>query len=201
MGTGSVQLCSDLINYPITLTDVLYIPHCPVNLLSVNAIALSHDCKVTFDRTSCIATRGTSLIWPFPASSDGVYKFACKSCTASDLHNISGSFPAFALDVDASGGVVIPTTLEWLWHRRLGHPGLSTMKTLVSEKLLGTYPLRLIILRNWLGSLVMPATRLRLSAFPSLRPVLLKPMLPCIAFTWTLWDPFQLRVFVGSFIS
>jgi hypothetical protein len=141
MGTGSVQLCSDLINYPITLTDVLYIPHCPVNLLSVNAIALSHDCKVTFDRTSCIATRGTSLIWTFPASSDGVYKFACQSCTVSELCNTSDSFPAFALEVDASGGVVIPTTLEWLWHRRLGHPGLSTMRTLVSDKLVKNLPL------------------------------------------------------------
>eukprot|EP00798_Chlamydomonas_sp_ICE-L_P011860 gene11860-biopygen9824 len=39
-------------------------------------------------------------------------------------------YPAFALDVDEDGGVVIPTTPEWLWHRRLGHPGYDAMHNL-----------------------------------------------------------------------
>ena len=41
---GSIVLCSDWLPTSITLTDVLYIPHCPVNLLSVNAWLILSAC-------------------------------------------------------------------------------------------------------------------------------------------------------------
>ena len=78
VGEGSIVLCSDWLPTSITLTNVLYIPHCPVNLLSVNAVAHAHHCKISFDSTSCTATQASSVLWSFPASSDGVHKFTCR---------------------------------------------------------------------------------------------------------------------------
>ena len=128
-GSGSIVLCSDKLPTPITLTNVLYIPHFPVNLLSVNAIAHSHHCTITFDRTSCIAMQASSVLWSFSASSDGVYKFASRPCECSELCTVSEHdySPAFSLAVNDDGGILIPTTIEWLWHRRLGHPGYQAM--------------------------------------------------------------------------
>ena len=142
-GSGSIVLCSDQLPTPITLTNVLYIPYCPVNLLSVNAVAHSHHCEISFDSTSCTATRASSILWSFPASSDGVYKFACMPCECSDFCSVSHNdyFPAFFLDVDENGGVLIPTTIEWLWHRRLGHPGYHAMHRLVNGNMVKNLPL------------------------------------------------------------
>jgi len=76
-GSGTIVLCSDQLQTPITLTNVLHIPHCPVNLLLVNSVAHSHHFKISLDSTSCTATQASSILWSFPVSSDGVYKFAC----------------------------------------------------------------------------------------------------------------------------
>ena len=62
-GSGSIVLGSDQLPTPITLTNVLYIPHCPVNLLSVHSVAHSHHCKITFDTSSCTATQASSVLW------------------------------------------------------------------------------------------------------------------------------------------
>ena len=61
-GSGSIVLCSDQLPTPITLTNVLYIPHCPVNLLSVNSVAHSHHCKIAFDASSCTAMQASSIL-------------------------------------------------------------------------------------------------------------------------------------------
>ena len=144
VGKGSIELCSDWLPTPIILTNVLYIPHCPVNLLSVNAVAHSLHCKISFDSISCTATQGSSILWSFPASGDGVYKFACRPCyTTSGCSFGADNYPAFALDVDEDGGVVIPTTPEWLWHRRLGHPGYDAMHRLVKKGMVKNLPLSL----------------------------------------------------------
>ena len=89
------------------------------------------------------ATQASSVLWSFPSSSDGVYKFACRPCECSDICPISDyeHFPAFSLDVDENGGVQIPTTVEWLWHRRLGHPGYHTMHRLVNGGMVKNLPL------------------------------------------------------------
>ena len=138
------MLCSDWLPTPITLTNVLYIPHCPVNLMSVNAVAHAHNCKISFDSLSCTATQGSSVLWSFPASSDGVYKFTCRPCHTPRGRLLSAvHYPVFALDVDEDGGVVIPTTPEWLWHRRLGHPGYDAMHNLVRKGLVKNLPLTL----------------------------------------------------------
>ena len=127
------MLCSDQSPTPVTLTNVLYIAYYPVNLLSVNAVAHSHHCKITFDSTSCTAKQASSILWSFPVTSDGVYKFASRPCECSDVCSASDHdyFPVFFLDVDEHGGVLIPTTVEWLWHRRLGHPGYHALLRLV----------------------------------------------------------------------
>ena len=39
--------------------------------------------------TSCIATQASSVLWSFPASSDGVYKFASRPCECSELCTVS----------------------------------------------------------------------------------------------------------------
>ena len=97
-GSGSIVLCSDQLPTPITLTNVLYIPYCPGNLLSVNSVAHSHHCKNSFDSTSCTASQA-SILWSFPASKDGVYKFASRPCECSELCTISKHdySPAFFL--------------------------------------------------------------------------------------------------------
>jgi len=142
-GSGSIVLCSDQLPTPITPTNVLYIPYCLVNLLSVNAVARFHHCKISFDSTSCTATQASSILWSFPASSDGVYKFACRPCECSDFCSVSDYdlFPAFSLDVDENGSVLIPTTIAWLWHRRLGHPGYDSMHRLVKGNMVKNLPL------------------------------------------------------------
>eukprot|EP00798_Chlamydomonas_sp_ICE-L_P020381 gene20381-biopygen29147 len=89
-------------------------------------------------------SQGSSILWSFPASSDGVYKFACRPCyTTSGCSFGADNYPAFALDVDEDGGVVIPTTPEWLWHRRLGHPGYDAMHRLVKKGMVKNLPLSL----------------------------------------------------------
>jgi hypothetical protein len=50
------------------------------------------------------------------------------------------SCAGFTLDVDEDGGVVIPTTVEWLWHRRLGHPGYDAMFKLVNNSMVDACP-------------------------------------------------------------
>eukprot|EP00798_Chlamydomonas_sp_ICE-L_P010421 gene10421-biopygen7559 len=75
---------------------------------------------------------------------DGVYKFAYRPChTPRGRLYGAEDYPAFALDVDEDGGVVIPTTPEWLWHRRLGHPGYDAMHNLVRKGLVQNLPLTL----------------------------------------------------------
>jgi len=43
--------------------------------------------------------------------------------------------------VNDDGGVLIPTIIEWLWHRRLGHPGYQAMLQLVNGKMVKNLPL------------------------------------------------------------
>ena len=50
-------------------------------------------------------------------------------------------FPAFSLDVDEHGGILISTTVEWLWHRRLGHPGNDAMHRLIKGNMVENLPL------------------------------------------------------------
>ena len=64
-GSGSIVLCSDQLPTPITLTNVLYIPPCPVNLLSVNAVAHSHHCSITFDKPVVLPRRLPLPYGPF----------------------------------------------------------------------------------------------------------------------------------------
>ena len=52
-----------------------------------------------------------------------------------------GHFLPFSLDVDENGGVLIPTTIEWLWHRRLGYPGYHAMHRLVNGNIVKNLPL------------------------------------------------------------
>ena len=124
------------------IENVLYIPHCPVNLLSVNAAAHSHHCTITFDKTSCTAMQASSVLWSFPASSDGV-KFASRPCECSELCTVSEHdfSPAFSLAVTDYGRILIPTTIEWLWHRRLGHSGYQAMPQLVNGNMVKNLPL------------------------------------------------------------
>ena len=52
----AVVLCSDVLDSQSILEKVLYIPGCPVNLLSVQSIAHSSNCTVSFSSTACTAT-------------------------------------------------------------------------------------------------------------------------------------------------
>ena len=87
--------------------------------------------------------QASSVLWSFPASSYGVYQFASRPCECSGLCTVSEHdyFPAFSLDVDENGGVLIPTTIEWLWHMRLGHPGYHAMLRLINGNMVKNLPL------------------------------------------------------------
>jgi hypothetical protein len=71
LGWGTVSLCGAELDRPITLEKVLYIPGCPVNLLSVQSIAHSSDCTVSFTSTACTASQGSTILWTIPASEQG----------------------------------------------------------------------------------------------------------------------------------
>ena len=62
-GIGTIVLRSTWLDAPITLTQCLFAPDCPVNLLSVSATARNLDCKIMFTSDTCLATIGSRILW------------------------------------------------------------------------------------------------------------------------------------------
>jgi len=134
-GSGSIVLCSELLIAPITLDNVLFIPNCPVNLLSVHAIARSLDCRVSFTSVECTAMKGHKVLWSFPASDNGTYHFTAQNCP----HD---SIPVFSTtQVLRSAGVPLSARAAQLWHERFGHPGNDSLRRLVAEGMVDGLPL------------------------------------------------------------
>jgi hypothetical protein len=133
LGSGSIVLGGPDLRSAITLTDVLYIPDCPVNLISVHAIATSLDCTVHFTSEYCTATRGSETIWSVPASSTGVFHFNAFVCPPD-------ATPAFSCTQVLGVGIPSASRGASLWHRRLGHPGYSSYQRLVSSQMVDGLP-------------------------------------------------------------
>ena len=125
VGIGTIELCNEWLEAPITIDNVLYIPNCPVNLLSVNATARSQGCTISFDASQCIASRGTTTFWKVLATTTGVYHFESVHCNAPE--------PALTADI-VTPAKVVPVSARHdtaqLWHRRFGHPGQPAMHEL-----------------------------------------------------------------------
>jgi len=128
-GVGTIFLASEWLTAPIVLTNVLYIPDCPVNLLSVHATAKSEDCVISFSEHTCVANKGTKTLWTVPASIGGVYHFLAHGCTV----------PALAT-VIVEPSAAPPLSLVGLWHRRFGHPGQTAMQELINGGLVEGLP-------------------------------------------------------------
>ena len=133
LGSGSIVLGGPDLRSAITLTDVLYIPDCPVNLISVHAIATSLDCTVHFTSEYCTATRDSETIWSVPASSTGVFHFDAFVCPPD-------ATPAFSCTQVLGAGIPSASREASLWHRRLGHPGYSSYQRLVSSQMVDGLP-------------------------------------------------------------
>ena len=74
-GIGTIVLRSTWLDAPITLKQCLFVPDCPVNLLSVGATARDLDCKIMFTSDTCLVTIGSRTLWQIPVSPLGVYQF------------------------------------------------------------------------------------------------------------------------------
>ena len=101
LGWGTVCLTSSVLQQPVTLTKVLYIPGCPVNLISVQSVAYSSNCTVSFSSTACTAVRVSTVLWSFPATSQGVYTFTSTSCN--DALSGSPAVPVYSVAMSESG--------------------------------------------------------------------------------------------------
>ena len=143
VGYGTIILCGTELRAPITLHNVLLVPNCPVNLLSVHALATSLDCSITFTSDLCIATSGSNVLWTIPSTDSGVYQFQSVSLPTKAV-------PAFACTpaVMLTTGVPHASREANLWHRRLGHPGLSAYQRLVSCEMLEGLPMTLSQVRT-----------------------------------------------------
>lgn len=137
VGIGTIELCNEWLEAPITIDNVLYIPNCPVNLLSVNATARSQGCIISFDADRCIATRGSRTLWTVPATTSGVYHFESVHCPIRDSHprasRVRPSPAAFSAETVTPGQgdpTVTCRDSAKLWHRRFGHPGQPAMHML-----------------------------------------------------------------------
>ena len=196
IGWGTVCLCSDELDMPITLDHVLYIPGCPVNLLSVQSVAHTSDCTVSFSSTACTAVRGSTILWSIPATEQGVYTFTSEKCT--DTLSCPPVLPALSLDMSDSGGVILPSTQAWLWHRRLGHPGLSSYQHLVSNGMLKNLPVTSDQVKKMKGIPCDACNRAKAQKLPfpqvSLRPV----YAPLAELHLDLMGPFESRGIRGE---
>ena len=126
VGVGTIELCNEWLEAPITMPNVLYIPNCPVNLISVNATARSQGCKLVFDADMCVATKGTKILWSVPATTTGVYHFESRHCVPDCALTAADPAPEKSLSNSTDP---VPDSAQ-LWHRRFGHPGQPMMHML-----------------------------------------------------------------------
>lgn len=129
-GIGRIVLRSEWLDAPITLEQCLYIPDCPVNLLSVNATAKNLDCVINFTARTCHAFIGSRTLWNVPATPLGVYQFTVEVPEYPSLTSL--------IDLDVSSP---PMSRIELWHRRFGHPGYPAMTELIKGTLVNGMPI------------------------------------------------------------
>lgn len=128
-GIGTIVLSSRWLDAPITLTQCLYVPDCPVNLLSVSATARDLACVISFTSDTCHATIGPRTLWQIPVSPLGVYQFDA----------VVGEIPSLlCVDLDVS---IPPMSPIELWHKRFGHPGFPAMSQLIQGTLVTGMPI------------------------------------------------------------
>eukprot|EP00798_Chlamydomonas_sp_ICE-L_P013354 gene13354-biopygen22482 len=128
-GIGTIVLSSRWLDAPITLTQCLYVPDCPVNLLSVSATARDLACVISFTSATCHATIGPRTLWQIPVSPLGVYQFDA----------VVGEIPSLlCVDLDVS---IPPMSPIELWHKRFGHPGFPAMSQLILGTLVTGMPI------------------------------------------------------------
>eukprot|EP00798_Chlamydomonas_sp_ICE-L_P001700 gene1700-biopygen14531 len=128
-GIGTIVLSSRWLDAPITLTQYLYVPDCPVNLLSVSATARDLACVISFTSDTCHATIGPRTLWQIPVSPLGVYQFDA----------VVGEIPSLlCVDLDVS---IPPMSPIELWHKRFGHPGFPAMSQLIQGTLVTGMPI------------------------------------------------------------
>ena len=75
LGWGTVCLTSSVLQQPVTLTKVLCIPGYPVNLISVQSVAYSSTCTVSFSSTACTAVRVFHCLVVIPSYKSGCLYF------------------------------------------------------------------------------------------------------------------------------
>jgi hypothetical protein len=97
-----------------------------------------------------------------------------------------------------SGGVILPSTQAWLWHRRLGHPGLSSYQHFVSNGMLKNLPVTSDQVKKMKGIPCDACNRAKAQKLPfpqvSLRPV----YAPLAELHLDLMGPFESRGIRGE---
>ena len=103
-GIGHVSLSSSL-----KLNFVLFIPHCPYNLISLSQLTRSLNCSVTFNANS------------FVIQEHGTGRLIGEGHESRGLYYLESSFPVSCF----------ATSEPMLLHDRLGHPSLPKLKIMV----------------------------------------------------------------------
>lgn len=142
---GSVHLHTNIV-----LTDVLYVPSFNYNLLYIHKLTSTNSCNVFFTKDACyVQDHVLKRTTENGELQDGLYLLHHLIPSTEQFPNM----PTCSNIQSVCNNVTKNVDISHLWHARLGHPSVSSMKFLPQIMYHNSITLMNVILVIWLNKL------------------------------------------------